>query len=76
MSSLLISAILALCPGHDTDHKGQVITNACQEYMTNCMINEAGNEEPTKKHFELCAGRRASKIGGGGKDVPSDLSED
>ena len=76
MSSFLIGAILTLCPGHDTDHKGQIITNVCQEWMTNCMINEAGNEEPTKKHFAECASRRASKIGSGNKDVPSDIEQD
>ena len=61
MSDALIALIIAFCPGHDKDSKGQLITNSCQEYMINCMINKAGKNEPTKKEFNECSSLSRSK---------------
>lgn len=48
MSEALIAAILLICPGSDTDNKGQVITTECQEQMVNCVINKAGPNDYAK----------------------------
>ncbi len=75
MSSTLVALIIAFCPGHDTDHKGQVITTACQERMVNCMINKVGTGEPTKKEFNECRRELITKYGSSDKVVASELLE-
>lgn len=52
MSDFLVSMIIALCPGHDIDSKGQVITNECQENLVNCAVGHAG--EITEKTILKC----------------------
>ena len=73
MSTFLAMAILAMCPGHDLDTKGQTITNVCQERMVNCIINKAGTNEPTEKEFDSCAGEYRAKLRSGSKVSASDL---
>lgn len=75
MSKALITMILAFCPGHDTDHKGQVITTACQERMVNCMINKVGTNEPTTKEFNECRRELITKYGSSDKVTASSLEE-
>ncbi len=75
MSELLITMILAFCPGEDFDSKGQVITNACQERMTNCMISKAGLSEPTKEEFNQCANELRVKYGSSAKVQASGIEE-
>lgn len=68
MSKLLIvKAILALCPGWDTNHLGQTVTTDCQEYMVNCVYNKS--LAPTESDFKSCEARLKSLK----KMVPSDL---
>lgn len=52
MLDLLVSVILATCPGSDRDHKGQVITNECQEWFTNCAVTSNG--DVTAKSIQQC----------------------
>ncbi len=57
MSEFLVTAILLICPGSDTTLNGESITTDCQEYMVNCIINEAGNNEPTNKEISSCSSK-------------------
>jgi hypothetical protein len=54
LNSLLVSIILSVCPGYDTDSKGQAITNECQESLTNCAVGKHGKvtEETIYKCLE------------------------
>lgn len=70
---ILATAILAFCPGHDTASNGDWGTTACQERMVNCVINKAGNNEPTKKEFNSCTSELKSKYGSSDKVTASSL---
>lgn len=68
MSDLLVAMILALCPGYDTDSKGQAITNQCQESLTNCAVGKHGKiDEKTiqkcLKEYEDEQGKRNTNTG-------------
>lgn len=75
MSNILISMILSFCPGHDTDSKGHTLTTQCQERMINCMINKAGNNEPSKKEFTSCSDELRIKYGSSNKISASSLQD-
>lgn len=63
MSELLISIILATCPGFDLD-KGQTITNQCQDEITNCAVDKKGNvtEESIKECLKIYMGKHENQF--------------
>lgn len=52
MGDLLVSVILLMCPGNDVDTQGQIITNECQEWFTNCAVTSKGGV--TAKSIQIC----------------------
>lgn len=62
MSKLLVSVILAACPGYDVDKKGQFTTNECQEWFVNCAVGKKG--EVTEDSTLRCLEKYEKQFGG------------